>query len=164
MAGSATSHEHLISAFEHRFDYLSARAVLAQVLDGATVAKADGYDAVSLARILKTIETSVARPQAILVALSAAPAPLAAAKAPSDVEAKPADAKALDSKPADAKPADAKPVELKAPESKAVEAKPVDAKPAKIEGGPAADAAPQADVAADDGAADGHDKGDRKKK
>ncbi len=69
MAGTGLTHDNLIQAFERRFDYLSARAVAAQVLDSAGVAKTDLYDAGALARIGKAIETIVAHPERILTVL-----------------------------------------------------------------------------------------------
>jgi hypothetical protein len=66
MAGPAFTHDSLIQAFERRFDHFSARAVAAEVLEGAGLKKSDAYDAAALARIAQVIEKIVARPGVIL--------------------------------------------------------------------------------------------------
>jgi hypothetical protein len=68
---AATTHDHLIQAFERRFDYLSARIVAGEVLDNAGVRKADAYDAGAWERILKATE-SLPRSQSLVAALSEA--------------------------------------------------------------------------------------------
>ena len=101
MAGHALTHQHLIDAFEHRFDYLSARAMAAEVLDKAGLSKADSYDAAAAARIGSTIEATVPRAASILAALPKAGAAPAVAAAP--VHAAPAaPAPAAEAAPAEA--------------------------------------------------------------
>jgi hypothetical protein len=95
MAGTGLTHDNLIQAFERRFDYLSARAVAAQVLDSAGVAKADQYDAGALARIGKAIEANVAQPERILTVLPHANGAAAKVEAPAaEAKAHAAEAKA----------------------------------------------------------------------
>ena len=103
MAGHALTHQHLIDAFEHRFDYLSARAMAAEVLDKAGLSKADSYDAAAAARIGMAIEATVPRAASILAALPTAGAAPAAAAAPAPAAvAAPAPAPAAEAAPAEA--------------------------------------------------------------
>ncbi len=56
MAATALSHDQMISAFESRFDYLTARTMLSEVLDSAGVGKSGAYDAAALAKIATAVE------------------------------------------------------------------------------------------------------------
>ena len=99
MAASAFSHDQMISAFESRFDYMTARTMLSEVLDKAGVGKSGAYDGAALAKISATVEQAVARPQAILAKLasgggSAAAPPAAPIAAPKAAESAKAEAKA----------------------------------------------------------------------
>jgi hypothetical protein len=96
MAANVT-HDHLIDAFESKFDYQTARAVVGEVLDRAGVKKSDKYDAGALKQIAIAVEALVPtyKQKSILdrIAVSgavadAAPEPKKAAK----VEAAPAEA------------------------------------------------------------------------
>lgn len=146
MAAAALTHEHLVEAFEARFDYLTARTMLSEVLDNAQVGKAAVYDSAALAKISLAVE-KLNRPQAIQARLGAAPAAKAPeAKAEAKVEAK-AEAK-VEPKPADPV-TPAEPVAGEVPPAEA----PADA--------PAADA-PKAEDAAKP--AEGHKHDDKKGK
>jgi hypothetical protein len=131
MAAAALSHEQLIAAFEARFDFLTARTMLNEVLDSAHVGKAGSYDAAALAKIGTAVE-KLSRPQPILERLhggsakpaEAAPAPKAEVKAEAAKpthEAKPAEeAKpAAEAAMAEDGKADAAPAEAAKPEAKA---------------------------------------------
>lgn len=142
MAAAALTHEHLVEAFEARFDYLTARTMLSEVLDNAQVGKAAVYDSAALAKISLAVE-KLNRPQAIQARLGAAPAVKAPeAKAEAKVEAK------VEPKPADPV-TPAEPVAGEVPPAEA----PADA--------PAADA-PKAEEAAKP--AEGHKHDDKKGK
>ncbi len=130
MAAAALSHEQLIAAFEARFDFLTARTMLNEVLDSAQVGKAGSYDAAALAKIGIAVE-KLNRPQPILERMhGASAAPVAAAK-PAEVAAAPkVEAKVEEAKPAAdaappaaakeeaAPPAEAAPAESAKPEAK----------------------------------------------
>lgn len=134
MAAAALSHEQLIAAFEARFDFLTARTMLNEVLDSAHVGKAGSYDAAALAKIGTAVE-KLSRPQPILERLhggSPAAAKPAETAPATKAEAKAEAAKAAhDAAPAgEAKPAaeaataedgkaDAAPAEAAKPEAKA---------------------------------------------
>ncbi|MSQ81555.1 MAG: hypothetical protein EXR77_01390 [Myxococcales bacterium] len=95
MAASAFSHDQMISAFESRFDYMTARTMLSEVLDKAGVGKSGAYDGAALAKISATVEQAVARPQAILAKLATSGGSAAAAvAAPKAAEPAKAEAKA----------------------------------------------------------------------
>lgn len=109
MAATALSHDQMISAFESRFDYLTARTMLSEVLDSAGVGKSGAYDAAALAKIATAVE-KLPRPQPILARLASAPAaavPAPAAKAEAKPEPK-AEPKA-EAAPAEAAPAEPAP-------------------------------------------------------
>lgn len=137
MAAAALSHEQLIAAFESRFDFLTARTVLSEVLDSAQVGKAGSYDAAALAKIGIAVE-KLNRPQPILERLTggsaapaakhaeAAPAPKAESKAeapkPADEPKHAHEAKTgpgPEAAPADEAKAEAAPAEAAKPEAKA---------------------------------------------
>ena len=145
MAAAALTHDQLVEAFEARFDYLTARTMLSEVLDNAQVGKSAVYDSAALAKISLAVE-KLNRPQAIQARLGAAPA----AKAPEakvEVKAEPkVEAKA----------------EAKAPEP-ATPAEPAAVEAAAAEAAPAAAAdAPKAEEAAKP--AEGHKHDDKKGK
>ncbi len=114
MAATALSHDQMISAFESRFDYLTARTMLSEVLDSAGVGKSGAYDAAALAKIATAVE-KLPRPQPILARLAsgpaaAAPAPAAKAEAKAEPKAEPkAEAAPAEAAPAEAAPAEAAP-------------------------------------------------------
>ncbi len=122
---AALTHDQLVAAFEARFDYLTARTMLGEVLDNAGLAKSNAYDAAALAKVTVAIEKVVSRPAPVLQRLSAGPAATPApAAAPAPVAAAPA-----------AEPVAAEPVAAEAPAAEAAPA--ADA--------PAAEAAPAAE-------------------
>jgi len=113
MAATQTSHQDLIAAFERRWDYASARVMVAEVLATAGVDKAANYDAAALKAVNTALGDVPGDSEAVLASLAAPPAP--AAKA---APAKAAPAKAAPEKAAPAK-APAKAAAKKAPAKKA---------------------------------------------
>ncbi len=59
MAAKDLSHAELVTAFEARFDYQSARIVAGEVLGKAGVAKKDAYPGADLDAVRKAIETAL---------------------------------------------------------------------------------------------------------
>lgn len=130
MAASTFTHDQVLAAFEARFDYLSARALLDEALTKSGVAKSGAYDGAALAKLAGEIE-KLPRAQVILSRLAApspaaapapaAPAPKAEPKAEAKPEPKAEAAPAAEAAAADAPAADAghedggdKPAEKKA--------------------------------------------------
>ena len=118
MAANATRHQDLITAFEKRWDYASARVMLAEVLTTAGVDKQAAYDAEAVKAICTAIADVPGDSQAVITKLTsaeatAAPAakaaaPAAKAAAPAEKAAAPAEkAAAPAEKAADAKKAPA---------------------------------------------------------
>ncbi len=81
MAANATSHQDLITAFERRWDYASARVMLAEVLATAGVDKHASYDGDAVKAICKAIADVPGDSQAVIAQLTAAEAPAPAAPA-----------------------------------------------------------------------------------
>jgi len=116
MAPPALTNDGLITAFERRFDFVSARVMVKEALAAAGLGQKDGYEASDIDALIAALPKVADRTESVTEALRAAVAK-PAAKAEAKPEAKeapakealgaaPKAAKADDDKPADAPHAD----------------------------------------------------------
>ena len=144
----ALTRDAFIDALQLRYDYYSARAIAAEVLENAGAAGGDAPLSDDVVTAACALLARTPGHEAVLAALGHAPAPPEPAPAQPDAapgparpaptqpapaqpeDIKPADKKPADKKPADKKPADEKPADKKPADKKPADKKPADKKPA----------------------------------